>query len=524
MRISSIIIMAVFVTSSTGFAQVDKFKFVIDGQLYLAIKKNAGGFNTIHQLNTQTSMFFGFNSGVKTIDDPGIFNSGDSNVAYGFQTLSENTTGFQNTAIGTSAMKDNISGTSNVGIGFGALYKSTTGLLNVGIGKSAMFSNLIGSNNVAIGGDAFNTTNFASRSVAIGSAAGVNDTASVDNVYVGYGAGRGTVFATDGYDRFNNVMLGSYAGYYCQTNGNVFLGYKAGLNSNADNQLYITNSDTDSLTSLIYGQFDNNLLRVNGDLNVDGLYTFPNTAPSNKQYLGYNGGTNLTWGTIDDVWSFGAGNDAVYEDGDVGVGMANPMFQLDVEDNVSNGFMARFHNTNVGSNSKGIIIRAGINTNPASGTYYVLFRDGSGTDIGGIRGNGIGGVMYSTVSDRRLKQNIQTFDKGLAILSKINPAIYQMKSNPTQNEIGFIAQELQAILPQVVGGSPKDDVDESPMTVDYGRMTPILVAAIKEQQILIQNQQKIIQRLIARMDNQEKQFGQLKAEILKMKGGNENNE
>ena len=501
---------------STGFSQVDKFRFEIDGQLYLAIKKNAGGFNTIHQLNTQTSMFFGFNSGIKTIDDPGIFNSGDSNTAYGFQTLSENTTGFQNTAIGTSAMRDNISGTSNVGIGFGAVRDGTTGFLNVGIGKSALLSNVTGSNNVAIGGDAFNTTNFASRSVAIGATAAVNDTSSVDNVYVGYGAGRGTVFATDGYDRYNNVMLGSFAGYDCQTNGNVFLGYKAGQNSNADNQLYITNSSTDSLTSLIYGQFDNNLLRVNGELNVDGLYTLPTTAPTTGQYLGFNGGTNLIWGSIDDVWSYGMGNDAVYDSGDVGVGIANPMFQLDVQDDVFNGYITRFHNTNTASNSKGIIIRAGMNSNPATNTYFALFRDGSGTDLGGIRGDGAGGILYSTTSDRRLKQNIRSFNKGLATLEKINPTVYERKSNPGHDEIGFIAQELQKVLPQVVGGNTTDNVEESPMTVDYGRITPVLVAAIKEQQALIRNQQDLIQTLTARLDSQDIQFNQLKAEVLKI--------
>ncbi|MFT6336873.1 MAG: hypothetical protein ACJATI_003634 [Halioglobus sp.] len=504
-------LLGVFIFFASGLSQVDKFKFEIDGEQYLRIRKNDGGFNIIHQHNNQSSMFFGFNSGLNTIDDPMTFSSGDNNTTYGFNTLSANTTGFQNTAIGSGAMTDNISGSSSVGIGFGALYKGTTAFLNVGIGKSALYSNLTGSFNVAIGGDAFNTTNNAERSVAIGYTAAVNDTSSVDNVYVGFGTGRGTVFATDGYDRLENVMVGSYAGYYNQTNGNVFLGHRAGMNAKADNQLYITNDDTDSLNTLIYGQFDNELVRINGDLNIDGLYTFPNTAPGVKQYLGYNGGTNLTWGTIDDVWSYGAGNDAVYDDGDVGVGIANPMFQLDVEDDVFNGYITRFHNTNTASNSKGIIIRAGITSNPASGTYYALFRDGSGTDIGGIRGNGAGGVIYSSVSDKRLKQNIKTFDKGLATLEKINPAIYQMKSNPNQDEIGFIAQELQKVLPLVVGGNPTDDAEESPMTVDYGRITPVLVAAIKEQQ-------EIIKTLTERLDSQDKQFSELKVQIAKIQG------
>jgi DNA-binding transcriptional MerR regulator len=137
--------------------------------------------------------------------------------------------------------------------------------------------------------------------------------------------------------------------------------------------------------------------------------------------------------------------------------------------------------------------------------------DGNGDNIGGIRGNGGGGILYSTTSDRRLKQNIKSFDNGLATLEKINPAIYQRKSNPGQDEIGFIAQELQEVLPIVVGGSPTDDVNESPMTVDYGRLTPVLVAAIKEQQVLIE-------QLTKRLNQQDKQYNELRAEISKLQG------
>lgn len=511
MKAPIIILLALFTISVTGFSQVDKFKFEIDGEQYLRIRKNAGGFKIIHQHNDQTSMFFGFNSGLLTIEDPMIFNSGANNTAYGFHTLGSNISGAQNTAIGSGAMFDNETGWTNTAIGFGALHDGISADDNIGIGKSALLSNTDGSYNVAIGNDAFNTTNYAERCVAIGVTAGVNDSSSVNNVYVGWGTGRGTVFATDGYDRFNNVMVGSGAGYFCQTNGNVFLGFQAGENSKADNQLYITNSDTDSLNTLIYGQFDNDLVRINGELNMDGLYTFPTTAPSSGQYLGFNGGSNLSWGDVVAPWEIAAGDDVVYEDGDVGVGIGNPIYRLDVADNLSNGYVARFRNSNTSTSSKGIIIQTGPNTNPNSSVYYAIFLDGNATNIGGIRGNGAGGIMYSTTSDRRLKQNIKTFDKGLATLDKINPAIYQMKSNPTQDEIGFIAQELQKILPQVVGGNPSDDVEESPMTVDYGRITPVLVAAIKEQQ-------EIINTLTKRLNDQDKQFNELRAEVAKIQG------
>jgi len=270
-------LLGIILFATLSYSQTDKFKFEIDGEQWLRVRKNAGGYNIIHQYNNTTSMFFGFNSGLNNIEDPMIFGSGENNTAFGFATLADNTTGFRNTAFGAGAMDENVTGSINTAIGFSAMGDCIDASHNVAIGKSALLSNLNGDFNVAIGNDAFNTTNNAERSVCIGSTAGSNDTSSVDNVYVGFGAGRGTIFATDGYDRMDNVMVGSFAGYSCETNGNVFLGQSAGRNAKAPNQLYITNDDTDSLNTLIYGQFDNDFLRINGELNIDGLYTMPTT-------------------------------------------------------------------------------------------------------------------------------------------------------------------------------------------------------------------------------------------------------
>ena len=128
-RSSIIITLAILMFACTGFSQTDKFKFEIDGELYLRIRKNAGGFNIIHQHNSQNSMFFGFNSGWLTIEDPMIVNSGTNNTAYGFHTLGTNTTGAQNTAIESGAMFDNESGWTNTAIGFGALHDGVTASL-----------------------------------------------------------------------------------------------------------------------------------------------------------------------------------------------------------------------------------------------------------------------------------------------------------------------------------------------------------------------------------------------------------
>ena len=123
---------SMFFITSAIFAQSYKFRFKIDDQDFLSIRQNADGFNFIHQTNLQTSMFFGFNSGINTIDDPMVFSSGDNNTAFGFLTLADNTTGFRNTAIGSGAMDENLTGNVNTAVGFSALGECLDCSENVG--------------------------------------------------------------------------------------------------------------------------------------------------------------------------------------------------------------------------------------------------------------------------------------------------------------------------------------------------------------------------------------------------------
>ena len=57
------------------------------------------------------------------------------------------------------------------------------------------------------------------------------------------------------------------------------------------------------------------------------------------------------------------------------------------------------------------------------------------------------------------------------------------------HEVGVIAQEVEAVLPECVNPAPfngnytkKCGVDHKFLTVDYGRLTSVLIEAVKEQQ------------------------------------------
>ena len=85
-----------------------------------------------------------------------------------------------------------------------------------------------------------------------------------------------------------------------------------------------------------------------------------------------------------------------------------------------------------------------------------------------------------TPSDRRLKENITPTRFGLAELMKLQAVDYNFIADAAKAvQTGFIAQDVNAVFPDAVtvGG---DDPGTRPWSVNYGRVTPLLVSAIQE--------------------------------------------
>ena len=77
---------------------------------------------------------------------------------------------------------------------------------------------------------------------------------------------------------------------------------------------------------------------------------------------------------------------------------------------------------------------------------------------------------------------------GLATVAALKPVNYDWICDKSAGE-GFIAHELQAVIPHAVTGV-KDAVDDKgeikPQGVDFGKIVPHLVVAMQEQQATIQ--------------------------------------
>ena len=71
-------------------------------------------------------------------------------------------------------------------------------------------------------------------------------------------------------------------------------------------------------------------------------------------------------------------------------------------------------------------------------------------------------VSYGTTSDYRLKENIQemTESNSIQTISQLRPITFNFKADPNTASDGFIAHELQSVLPQAVTGY-KDEVDSN---------------------------------------------------------------
>jgi hypothetical protein len=101
-------------------------------------------------------------------------------------------------------------------------------------------------------------------------------------------------------------------------------------------------------------------------------------------------------------------------------------------------------------------------------------------------------LPHSRRSDINFKYNIADFGDAINIVNNIGVYTYNYKPNanlPQNQQIGFIAQELQPILPQVVGR------DELGLNVDYVMVVPVLVKAIQQQQELIEKLESRIKLL-----------------------------
>lgn len=175
-----------------------------------------------------------------------------------------------------------------------------------------------------------------------------------------------------------------------------------------------------------------------------------------------------------------------------------------------------------GSNSFEELVFEGFSGGTSNGKHFVIELNG---DIGIGKANPsfpiehangghltVGG-SWINASDRRLKTDITPLQYGLNEIMSLRPVSYKMKADSSK-QVGFIAQEVQELIPELISGIEGDLEKGETLGMSYDQLTSVIVNAMKEQQVMITNLQSENALL-------ESKFEQVKAdhssEIVQMK-------
>ena len=431
------------------------------------VGNSAGYYNTTGDSNA----FLGSRAGYSNT-------TGFGNTFSGHEAGFYNTTGEANTFLGNNSGHANTTGKYNTFLGFQTGIFNTTGEGNTFSGRNTGFSNTTGSSNAFFGCHTGAANTIGNNNNFIGYEAGYNNTTGNDNTFLGYWAGyHNTTGVTNtfiglsaGY--FNtsgqyNTYLGYGAGYTTLGQGNVFLGYQAGFDENGSNKLYIDNSNTSS--PLIYGEFDNDILTVNGKL---GVGTKAPTYPMELKTTGRNATFILQrndGGAINFV-------NATPAYGQFGTGNNYPVRIL-----VNQAYKMQLN---------------------ADGSLQLA--NGAGCTAGGHWYDG-------GISSRELKENIEELGvaESQAALEQLVPVKYSYKVEKGERHVGFIAEDV----PELV--ATKDRKAVGAMDV-----VGVLTKVVKEQQKTMAEQHKTLSEYQKGLSEQQKTITELNQRVAELEKKN----
>lgn len=109
-------------------------------------------------------------------------------------------------------------------------------------------------------------------------------------------------------------------------------------------------------------------------------------------------------------------------------------------------------------------------------------------------------TSITAISDQSLKENVRDLETGLSQVMALRPRRFDWKEDTgigEKNVAGFIAQELEQVLPELVYEYQYKN-DEVKKSIKMGDILPTLVKAIQEQQAIIQSMEARIAALEAK--------------------------
>ena len=346
-----------------------------------------------------------------------------TNTALGFQVLnSASLTGIENTGVGYTALVSNTTGSSNSAVGFQSLYSNTTGANNSAVGHNALVFNTTGSNNSAVGVSALQSNTTASSNSAVGYSALIYYN-TANNTALGFEAAKGS--ATVANNTGDSLTAVGYRALYSNTTGSE--------NSAVGKSALISNTTGTNNSAVGAGALESN---STGGSNcaVGYVALLNNTTGSNNCALGRSALLNNSTGG-DNVAIGVAAGDVIT------TGARNTLIGRSADPSANNGVDQT-------------VIGDGL-TGKGDDTAF----------IGGTNGayNEKNVITWEVTSDQRIKKNIVSNNVGLEVISQIDVRNFEYRTaeeitdlpasaaiDQSGVQLGVIAQELQAVLPECV--------------------------------------------------------------------------
>jgi hypothetical protein len=283
-------------------------------------------------------------------------------------------------------------------------------------------------------------------------------------------------------------------------------------------------------------------------VNRDGLFMIGNTAPNTRLSIspnvteskitlwdGGHAGHHYGFGVSDSRLNYevnavtashvfmatgknGSGTELmrIQGNGKVGIGTNSPIHKFQVHDSYIAGPVVDIRNLGNANAADGMNITAGMTT--GAGAWYIGFKRADGVTIGMIQQGGTSSVFYSTTSDKRLKNTIVPTKRGVADVMKIAVKDYVYNADAKGViHTGILAQELHEIFPAAVSVG----TDEArPWGIDYGKLTPLLIKAVQEQQVQIDQlsaENNKLKNLQQAVDDLQLKIAELQKTVMNLK-------
>jgi len=119
------------------------------------------------------------------------------------------------------------------------------------------------------------------------------------------------------------------------------------------------------------------------------------------------------------------------------------------------------------------------NKNATATGYMIQFYNNNPTQQGSIQQANSTTVAFNTTSDARLKTNVRPMRDSGKIIDAMQPRLFDWRWGGKDYH-GFVAQELFKVYPEAVSKGDAGDEIKEPWSVDYSKLTPVLVSEVQD--------------------------------------------